>query len=80
MATNERKLNNPYVVLSDHDTYDGIDSSAVYFLTDVGVEELSNSGGMKHIDHTMITHTVSIAYLVEIYEMYVNRGSDEGWK
>ena len=78
METKKPVLNNPYVVLSDHDTYDGIDSSAVYFLSDEGVEELSNSDGMKHIDHTMISHTVSIAYLVEVYEMYVNRNKSDG--
>ena len=78
METKKPVLNNPYVVLSDHDTYDGIESSAVYFLTDEGVEELSNSGGMKEIAPSMITHIISIAELVEVYEMYVNRNKSDG--
>jgi hypothetical protein len=67
-------LNNAYVVLSDKDTYDGVDNSWVFFLTEEGDEELSLSGGMKHVDHEKISHVVSIADLLEIYEMYVNNG------
>ena len=78
METKKPVLNNPYVVLSYHDTYDGIDTSHIFFLTEEGNEELSNSGGMKEIAPSMITHIISIAELVEVYEMYVNRNKSDG--
>jgi hypothetical protein len=71
-------LNNPYVVLSDNDTYDGVDTSHIFFLTEEGTDKLSNSGGMKHVPPSMITHIVSIADLVEVYELYLNRNKSDG--
>jgi|SanBayMetagenome_1026888.scaffolds.fasta_scaffold12767_4 hypothetical protein len=78
METKKPVLNNPYVVLSDHDTYDGIDTSHIFFLTEEGNEELCNNGDMKEVAPSMITHIVSIAELVEVYEMYVNRNKSDG--
>ena len=67
METKKPVLNNPYVVLSDDDTYDGIDSSHIFFLTEEGNEELSNSCCMKAVAPSMITHIVSIADLLDCY-------------
>ena len=56
-----------YVVLSDGDTYDGVDTSFVYVITGEGDDVLSDSGGFKHLDDKFIVEKISIAELLDCY-------------
>lgn len=62
-----------YVVLSDGDTYDGVDSSYVYVLTEVGNDALCDAGGMKELDDEHIVEKISIAELLDCYYTYANK-------
>lgn len=59
-----------YVVLSDGDTYDGVDNSFVYILTDVGNDALCDAGGMKELMDEHIVEKISIAELLDCYYTY----------
>lgn len=62
-----------YVVLSDGDTYDGVDNSFVYVLTDVGNEILCNSDGIDQVSTEHIIEKISIAELLDCYYTYANK-------
>lgn len=56
-----------YVVLSDGDTFDGVDNAFVYVITEEGDDELMNAGGFKNLDEKHIIEKISIADLLDCY-------------
>ena len=57
----------PYIVLSDDDTYDGIDFAHVYLLTEAGSDTLTDSGGAKYLKAKHIVRKVPVADLLEAW-------------
>ena len=55
-----------YVVLSDGSTYDGIDGSAICFVTETGSEQLRVNNDMKFVDDNE-TVTISLHDLMDAY-------------
>ena len=55
-----------YVVLSDGSTYDGIDGSAICFVTEIGSEQLRINNDMKFVDDSE-TVTISLHDLMDAY-------------
>jgi hypothetical protein len=56
-----------YIVLSDDDTFDSVDNCYVYVLTEEGSDDVSDSGGFKHLDEKHIIEKISIADLLDCY-------------
>lgn len=57
----------PYIVLSDGDTYDGIDFAHVYLLTEAGSDTLTDSGGAKYLKANDIVRKVPVADLLDAW-------------
>ena len=55
-----------YVVLSDGSTYDGVDGSAVCFITELGKEQLRVNNDMKFVDDNEIRE-ISLHDLMDAY-------------
>lgn len=58
--------NETYVVLSDGSTYDGIDGSAICFVTEIGSEQLRVNNDMKFVDDNEVA-TISLHDLMDAY-------------
>lgn len=56
-----------YIVLSDDDTFDSVDNCYVYVLTEEGSDDVSDSGGFKHLDEKHIIEKISLADLLDCY-------------
>ena len=56
-----------YAVLSDNDTFDGVDNVMIYRLDNQGDDTLFNTGRFKSVDDANIVDSVSLSDLLALW-------------